>query len=132
MTYTVVVTREHGMWLADVPVVPGAHTYARNLQALAREVADVIVLMADLPGDTPVEISWTFDVDDETVRRAAAVGNRRTSIAAAEAELAEQTRASVRDLAACGFSVRDIGPLVKLTPGRIAQLTRADGSTSQR
>jgi predicted RNase H-like HicB family nuclease len=34
-TYEAVVTREDPMWLADVPAVPGAHTFARSLQQQA-------------------------------------------------------------------------------------------------
>jgi len=38
MSYTVHVTREGDIWLADVPSVPGAHTFARSLEGLARSV----------------------------------------------------------------------------------------------
>ena len=47
--YEVVVTREHGRWLADVPGLQGARTYARSLPALDLAVREVIVLAADLP-----------------------------------------------------------------------------------
>jgi len=33
-TYRVVITREDGQWLADVPSLEGAHTYAGSLPAL--------------------------------------------------------------------------------------------------
>ena len=46
--YRVVVTREDGSWLADVPGLEGAHTYARSLPALDRAVREVVVLAAGL------------------------------------------------------------------------------------
>ena len=47
--YRVVVTREGDAWLADVPDVPGAHTWARNLLGLDGAVREVIALVEDLP-----------------------------------------------------------------------------------
>ena len=49
--YGVLVTREDGHWLADVPALAGAHTYARSLPALDQAVREVIVLAADLPDE---------------------------------------------------------------------------------
>ena len=49
-TYHVVVTREDGSWLADVPELAGAHTDARNLPTPDRYVREVIVLAAGLRG----------------------------------------------------------------------------------
>jgi predicted RNase H-like HicB family nuclease len=46
--YRVVVTREDSHWLADVPELQGAHTYARSLPTLDQAVREVI--------DTPI---WT-------------------------------------------------------------------------
>ncbi|MDQ2874318.1 MAG: hypothetical protein M3Y33_05715 [Actinomycetota bacterium] len=49
--YRVVVTREDGHWLADVPELDGAHTYARSFPALDRAVREVVVLAAGLPDE---------------------------------------------------------------------------------
>jgi hypothetical protein len=49
--YRVVITREGGRWLADVPSLQGAHTYARSLPALDQAVREVVVLAADLPDE---------------------------------------------------------------------------------
>lgn len=57
--YEVKVTREDGSWLADVPAVPGAHTFARSLAGLARSVREVIILMADLDDDATPERMFT-------------------------------------------------------------------------
>ncbi len=49
--YEVVVTREDTYWLADIPELEGAHTYARTLTGLDRAVREVIVLAADRHDD---------------------------------------------------------------------------------
>src|SRR5262249_56281916 len=54
-TYRVIVTREGGAWLAEVPDLAGGHTYARTLAALDKAVREVIVLAAYLP-PTPIYI----------------------------------------------------------------------------
>ena len=61
MSYAVLVTRDGDSWLADVPSVPGAHTFARSLEGLARSVREVVVLMNDLPDDAAVELDFHFD-----------------------------------------------------------------------
>ncbi len=49
--YRVVITREDGHWLAEVPSLKGAHTFARSLPALDQAVREVVVLAADLPDE---------------------------------------------------------------------------------
>ena len=61
MSYAVLVTRDGDSWLADVPSVPGAHTFARSLEGLPRTVREVVVLMDDLPDDAVVELDFHFD-----------------------------------------------------------------------
>ena len=65
--YEVIVTREHGLWLADVPAVPGAHTFARSLAGLTRSVRKVIMLMAGLGDEATPGLSFTYQVSDEVV-----------------------------------------------------------------
>jgi len=59
--YRVVVTREDDHWLADVPELQGAHTYARSLPALDQAVREVVVLAADLPDAAMPEIVLDYD-----------------------------------------------------------------------
>lgn len=75
MSYRVVVTREEGQCLADVPELEGAHTFARSLPALDRYVREVVLLAADLPDDamTGLELDYVYDVREEAVRDAAVV-----------------------------------------------------------
>ena len=59
--YQVVVTREDSHWLADVPELQGAHTYARSLPTLDQAVREVIVLAADLPDEAMPELILDYD-----------------------------------------------------------------------
>jgi hypothetical protein len=59
--YRVVVTREDGHWLADVPGLQGAHTYARSLPALDQAVREVVVLAADLPDEAIPGLTLDYD-----------------------------------------------------------------------
>jgi len=121
-SYEVIVTREDGAWLADVPAVPGAHTFARTLTGLRRSVREVIIVMEDLPDDAEVAMVFRFDVDDETVAVAARLGQERRAIAAREADVIAGTARSVGDLIEHGYSVRDAAELLNITAGRVSQL----------
>jgi len=121
-SYEVIVTREDGAWLADVPAVAGAHTFARTLTGLRRSVREVIILMDDLPDDAAVAMSFRFDVDDATVMDAARLGQERRAIAAREADVMAATARSVGDLIEHGYSVRDAAELLNITAGRVSQL----------
>ena len=59
-SYRVVVTREHDRWLADVPDLQGAHTYARSLPGLDQAVREVVVLAADLPDAAMPDIELDY------------------------------------------------------------------------
>jgi len=122
MTYQVVVTREGSQWLADVPSVPGAHTFANSIDGLRRSVREAIVLMDDLPDDADPGIELRFDVHDDAVRAAVEVAHRRDELAADEAELRTATLHAIRALKAEGYSVRDVAALVGVTPGRVSQI----------
>ena len=123
--YEVIVTREGSSWLADIPAVPGAHTCARSLAGLAKSVREVIVLMADLDADARPGLSFTYQVDDEIVLAAAALGRARRKTRELEEVLMAHTAAAAARLAREGYSVRDVAALLDLTPGRVSRLLHA-------
>lgn len=126
MTYTATVTREGNMWLADVQGLPGAHAYARTLTNLRKELADAIVLAADLDDDADVEI--TFDLAEpnlELIARAFTIADQRLRLRSAEAAVVAETAGIARSLIAEGWSVRDAAGALNVTPGRISQLVNS-------
>lgn len=126
MTYTATVTREGNMWLAEVPGLPGAHAYARTLTNLRRELADAIILSADLDDDAEVQIAFQVaDSELELIARAFTLADRRHQIRTAEAVVVAETAGVARSLIAAGWSVRDAAGALDITPGRVSQLVNS-------
>jgi hypothetical protein len=115
--YDVRVTREGGAWLADVPAVEGAHTYARSLPGLTKSVREVIILMNDLDDDTDIDLCLNFYGTDQVIHEAVRVGQQRRAIAEQEAAVMASTASSVTDLIKVGYSVRDVAELLHITAG---------------
>jgi hypothetical protein len=126
-TYHVHVTREGDQWLADVPELDGASTYASNLTALDRYVREVIVLAADLPDSDMDELAldWSYNIGgDQLVEEANELRAKRAELAALEDQLEAATRALATKLTTVrGFSVRDTGPLLGISHQRVSQIT---------
>jgi predicted RNase H-like HicB family nuclease len=124
MSYRVLVTREGDNWLADVPAVAGAHTFARSLDGLAKLVREVVILMAELEDDADVQLDFHYDVDDDTVGEAERLRRLRAAMLIQEAELVSATARVASDLTR-SYSVRDTAAMLGLTAGRISQITNA-------
>ena len=124
--YAVVVTREDGHWLADVPELAGAHTYGRSLPALDRAVRAVIVLAADLADEAMpgLVLDYSYDTGDP-VLDATALEVRRLRRQADElaAAVTARTAEVAAQLVVRGLSVRDVAALLGISPQRVSQLT---------
>ena len=125
--YRVVVTREDRHWLADVPELAGAHTYARSLPALDQGVREVVVLAAGLPDEAMPGLALDYDYrtgDPELDATALEVRRlRRQADELAAAAATARTGQAAAQLAARGLSVRDIAALLGISPQRVSQLT---------
>lgn len=124
--YRVVVTRENESWLADVPVLQGAHTYARSLPALDQAVREVVVLAVGLPDDAMPDLVLEYDYhtgDPELDTTALEVRRLRRQADELAAAATERTSQAAIQLAARGLSVRDIAALLGISPQRVSQLT---------
>ena len=130
LSYRVVVTREDGHWLADVPELQGAHTYARSLPTLDQAVREVIVLAADLPDQVMPELVIDYDYHtgnpelDTTAMKVRRLRRQADELAVAAAAQTEQ--AAIR-LVGSGLSVRDAAALLGISPQRVSQLTAKAG-----
>ena len=129
-TYRVVVTRDGGHWLADVPELQGAHTYARSLPALDQAVREVIVLAADLPDEAMPELVLDYDYhtgDPELDTTALEVRRLRQEANELAAVATARTAEVAARLVAWGLSVRDVASLLGISPQRVSQLTANAG-----
>ncbi len=124
-TYRVVVTREDGHWLADVPSLAGAHTYARSLPALDHAVREVVVLAADLPDEAMPSLVLDYEYHtgdaslDATALEIRQIRRQADELAAAAAA---RTGRAAAELVAKGLSVRDVAALLGISPQRVSQL----------
>ena len=128
MTYRVEVTREGKSWLADVPGLPGAHTYAGNLVALDNYIREVIGLVEDLPegAEADLSIEWDFSaVDNPLVSEAAELATQRRAVEDDRARIAARSRELAQAMVADDWSVRDIAGALGVSPGRVSQLVSA-------
>ena len=124
--YRVVVTREDGQWLADVPSLEGAHTYARSLPTLDQAVREVVVLAADLPDEAMPVLMLDYEYHtgdaslDVTAQEVRQLRREADELAAAAAS---RTGRAAAELVARGLSVRDVAALLGISPQRVSQLT---------
>jgi predicted RNase H-like HicB family nuclease len=124
--YRVVVTRDDSHWLADVPELQGAHTYARSLPTLDQAVREVIVLAADLADEAMPELVLDYDYhtgDPELDTTALEVRRLRQQADELTAAAAARTGQAAAKLVARGLSVRDAAVLLGVSPQRVSQLT---------
>jgi predicted RNase H-like HicB family nuclease len=127
VNYSVQVTREDGVWLAQVAGLPAAHTFAKNLVSLERLVREVIALVEDLPdgAERSLALDWDFSqIGDEAIEAARLavplrdVDQERDALAARRVEL-------VHAFAGKHWSVRDIASVLGVSPGRVTQIIHA-------
>lgn len=124
MSYTVEVFRENDAWIADVTNLEGAHTYAKSATALQAAVNEVIRLVADLDDDAEVKVHYSYmNVTDEFLE-AARLGEEREALESQQRQLQLAANLSAVKLSAAGWSVRDISGALKLSPGRVSQITK--------
>lgn len=127
MTYTATITREDGWWLASVDGLAGAHTEARTLSMLDRNVRDVIVLAADLPDEAAdgLDIDYAFDTGDPVLdEQATEVRAARHELEDLDRTVTARTEELVRWAAEHGYSVRDTAVLAGVSHQRVSQLRR--------
>jgi predicted RNase H-like HicB family nuclease len=128
-TYRAIVTREGRDWLADVPELEGAHTFARTLPKLMQYVREVIVLAEDLPDEAmkDLDIDFVYHTGDPDIDRVAQKVRRdRIKIAKAEKTLRSSTTITARKLLRSGMSTRDVATILDISHQRVDQIARRE------
>jgi|SRR5215470_5236342 len=124
MTYTAVCRRAGNWWAISVPEIKGVHTQARRLDQVEAMVRDAIALFLDVAPDT-LAIEVRPEVPAEATEAVAA----RKAAREAETWADKLTRSAAAALLAKGYTVRDAGALLDISPQRVSQLTA--GSSTQ-
>jgi predicted RNase H-like HicB family nuclease len=123
-TYKVEAQYEDDKWSADVPSVPGAHTWARSLEGLDAAVREVIALVLNLPdGAEPgLELTWQYATGNKAWdQETAALRTARHEVDQKAAELATRTAAVTTELVQ-SFSMRDTAVLLGVSFQRVSQV----------
>lgn len=119
-TYTAVCRRSGGWWAIRVPEVTGLHTQVRRLDQAEDMTRDAIVLMLDVdPADVQIEVRPEVPAPVENALAARREAREREAAADAATEEA------VRQLLKAGYTMRDAGRLLGLSPQRISQIAAA-------
>jgi hypothetical protein len=125
--YQVEVTREDGLWVADIwgPELGPAATDSVHFADLESEVRDLIAGLTDTePGD--FELTWRYTIGGadmtSTISRLleAEVGLQQATQAHDEAR-----RAALRELASTGLSQAALGDVLGVSHQRVHQLLKA-------
>ncbi len=116
-TYTAVCRRSGNWWAVSIRELKGVHTQARRLDQVPDMARDAIALMLEAdPGEVQVTVEpeMPAPVEDALAARRAA----REAERAAE----EATAIAARQLLDEGYTIRDAGRLLGLSPQRISQI----------
>ncbi|WP_288816884.1 hypothetical protein [uncultured Varibaculum sp.] len=124
MIYTVQISREGDEWLATCLDYPEAIDYAKNLSALEKGIKDAIILAADLPEDSQIQVQMTPDKNlPNSLGQALELRQQRNHLQNEQAKLQTRTREVASLLGNDGYSIRDSATALGISPGRISQLS---------
>ena len=116
--------------LADIPALPGAHTWAKSLTGLRRDIREVVALMADLP-DAAVDdesafgVRWRFQFSGRLSEEVAEANHLRGQLRELEHSARDATARAARDLHEHGVSYRDSAEILGVSYQRVQQLVSA-------
>ena len=125
-TYSAVCRRTGRWWAISVPGLKGVHTQARRLDQVAAMTREAIALMLDVdPATIQVEVS------PELPATATHALDARRVAREAEQAAEKATATAVRALLDDGYTVRDTGALLGLSPQRISQIAARENSPAK-
>ncbi|NMO53672.1 type II toxin-antitoxin system HicB family antitoxin [Actinoplanes sp. TBRC 11911] len=116
-TYSVVCRRVGNWWAISVPEIKGVHTQARRLDQVAAMARDAIALLLEIDPAT-VHV----DVRPELPSTVIQAIDARQAAREADEKADQATVRAVRALLGDGYTVRDAGALLGLSPQRISQI----------
>lgn len=125
-SYSAVCRRAGSWWAISVPELKGVHTQARRLDQVAAMTREAIALMLDVdPATIRVEVS------PELPATATHALDARRVAREAERAAEKATATAVRALLDDGYTVRDTGALLGLSPQRISQIAARENPPSK-
>ncbi|WP_329109020.1 type II toxin-antitoxin system HicB family antitoxin [Micromonospora sp. NBC_01699] len=117
-TYTATCTRTDNWWAITVAELPGVFSQARRLDQVEAMARDAIAALLDVSPE-----SFDIEVRPEVPGEVNAARRARARLVEAERSAEEATVEAARKLLAEGYTVRDAGKLLGISPQRVSQLT---------
>jgi predicted RNase H-like HicB family nuclease len=127
MKYTARCVRSGTWWAITVPEIKGVFSQARRLDQVEAMAREAVALMLDVAPD-----SFEIEVKPEVPSEVTVARQARTALRQAELSAEEATRSAAEALLRQGYTVRDAGELLGISPQRVSQITRAGSGHSSR
>jgi predicted RNase H-like HicB family nuclease len=125
--YTAVCRRSGDWWAISVPEIKGLHTQVRRLDQAEDMARDAIALMLDVARDT-----FDVEVSPELPARVEDALAARREAREAEERADAATGAAAHQLLEDGYTVRDAGRMLGLSPQRISQIATRGSRATQK
>lgn len=123
-TFTVTAERTpRGVWVLEAPEV-GAVSQVRRLAHVADEMREAIAYLAGIPEDD-IDVKVETILPEDFTRALDEARRRRADAEQATADASAAARAAARALSSRGYTVRDIGELMDVSPQRVSQLVNS-------
>lgn len=131
LNYTVDVERSGRWWNLTFPDAAFVYSQVRRLDQVEAAARRALALKLDvLPESFDVHVRMRLPGDLE--QALATVAERRHGADIAQRDATDATRALIQSLSMQGYSVRDIGELIGLSPQRVSQLTSRKPALAER
>ncbi|MEW2441555.1 type II toxin-antitoxin system HicB family antitoxin [Micromonospora marina] len=133
MKYTAKCVRSGDWWAITVPEIKGVFSQARRLNQVEAMAREAIALLLDVDPQ-----SFDVDVRPDLPQEVTRARKARSALRKAEETAEEATVTAARALLEKGYTVRDAGALLGISPQRVSQLApkkaRADhaGETNEK
>jgi predicted RNase H-like HicB family nuclease len=122
--FTVRVARSGGWWAISVIGLPGVHSQARRLRQVPAMAREAISLVLEVPDDS-FDFDVVHDLPPEVQAMIDDAAAKRKTAEEAEQAAAEVWRALARTLIGDGYTVRDAGDVLGISPQRVSQLVNS-------
>lgn len=120
--YAVTAERSGRWWSLQCVEFPGAISQVARLDQ-AEQIREAIGFVAGVPSES-VEVDLRVEVPESVQSHLTAAVRFRSQADAARRESAAEVRLAARELAAQGFSLRDIGTMLDVSHQRAHQLVK--------
>ncbi|GGM33409.1 hypothetical protein GCM10011608_17360 [Micromonospora sonchi] len=126
MKYTARCVRSGSWWAISVPEIKGVFSQARRLDQVEEMAREAIALMLNIDPN-----SFDIDVQPELPQEVTRAHKARSALRKAEESAEEATVSAARALLAKGYTVRDAGALLGISPQRVSQLAPRKAATGR-